>query len=225
VSDFGDVNRGNIVKLVNPVYNPGAVRSSIVTYTDTDGKYVIFSSAGASGLLWQLPVGQLAASTSGDYKSVCAVLSGVTTTSTPVISENNIIYVGSNNGDGTGAVWAYNPGTATTTPGTPPTLAATIYNGDAVSGSMIVWSVSEEEPEPNHVDYVYFTTYADHSQDQPPVTNHNGYCFAVDLNSGTPSPSLVWNPATGGSYALQGFASDDGYLVYGDDGNRLYIFS
>jgi hypothetical protein len=212
---------GNAVTLVDLVNSPGPVRSSIVK----NGNFVYFTSGGSwNAILWQILVTDLDNSaTINDVNNYN--MKAHTSTSTPVISANGYIYVGSYNNDGTGLVEAYTPGDGINTP---PALAAVIYNpGDAVHSSPIVYSVTA--PVIQRADYVYFTTYADHSQDPPPATNHNGYCYRVGLtNLSSPVPSLAWNlpnPAgVTGSFALQGFASDNGYLVYGDDSNTLYIF-
>jgi hypothetical protein len=120
------------------------------------------------------------------------------------------VYAGYNNGFTSGGVVVI-PASAFGS------VITTVYSGDPVQSSPIVWS-----DEGNEMDYVYFTTNADYTYSTPPT--HNGYCYSVDVSGSPPVPSLVWNPGTGGTYALQGFASDGGYVVYGDDGNTLYIF-
>jgi hypothetical protein len=186
----------------------GAIRSTVVN----DGTDLYFSSRGSGtvGYVWRMD-GQ-------DGKFYKRPLSG-NSTSTPVISENDQVYVGwyvTGIYPGRGGVNTLPKGFVDDT------TVADVYAGDPVQASPIVYSDTEEL-----LDYVYFTTNADHSYDTPPAANHNGYCWAVDVSSGTPVPSQnpTWNPVTGGTYALQGFAaSNDGHVIYGDDSNVLYIF-
>jgi hypothetical protein len=226
VSAFGDPSMGNVVRLINLINNPGAVRSSIVTYSqveDTESvNYIIFSSAGGrTGTLWQVPQANLTTTDTGDYNITTGYLTSVTTTSTPVVSTNNIIYLGGYNGDGTGAVWAFYPGNATIspmpfdgsskyTPNPLYPLAGSTSPGDEVSGSVIVYSTTADE------DYIYFTTNS--------ASNGQGYCYYFDV---TDPSSVIQRWSVGGTSgnraALQGFAADNGYLIYGDEGNRLYI--
>ena len=58
-------------------------------------------------------------------------------------------------------------------------------------------------------DYLYFNTNA-----QKGV----GYCYSFDGTTG----SKVWG-TTGDTYALGGMAIDNGYAVFGNDYNHLYV--
>ena len=58
-------------------------------------------------------------------------------------------------------------------------------------------------------DYLYFNTNA-----QKGV----GYCYSYDGTTG----SQVWG-TTGDTYALGGMAIDNGYAVFGNDYNHLYV--
>jgi hypothetical protein len=178
----------------------GMIRSTIAH----KGTYNYFTShgTGSVGYLWKVDVNlTLPEYTQLTYNS----------TSTPVISDNNIIYVGTYGYNtvlekGIGAVEAFDSNLS---------RLAIIYGGDddsdPVQSSPIVWSKNSTE------DYIYFTTNAG-------TEKGKGYCFYYDITDPT-SASEEW--AAGGTssnpFALQGFASDNGYLVYGDDGNCLYI--
>ncbi|MDR3288315.1 MAG: hypothetical protein LBT22_02685 [Peptococcaceae bacterium] len=198
-----DTGTGNTITLVDSVNVPGEIRSTVVLA----GANVYFTSKGATdGLLWGIAVTDLLriSTTSND----AVVKASETSTSTPVVSESGYIYVGANQLFSSGSVQAFDLTLANLAP---------VYSGDPVQASPIVYT-----DEATGDDYIYFTTNADHSQDTPPVTNHNGYCYSY--LPGAATGTLVWNPSLGGTYALQGFAADNGYLVYGDDGNNLYIF-
>ncbi|MDR1588946.1 MAG: hypothetical protein LBS51_02000 [Oscillospiraceae bacterium] len=220
VSDFGNPAVGNAVTLVNPVKNPGSVRSSIVNYKQTEAgvevKYVLFTSGGSStGILWQIAVDNLLQPTSGNYTITCGEMNSIATTSTPVISSNGYIYIGGYNGDGTGAIWAYTPGNATTNPTSVNGVQyypEPLFDTGEVHSSVVVWSISTG-PAIGRRDYIYFTANA---------TTGTGYCYSYAPSSGTVTP--VWSDAGNGP-ALQGFASDAGYLVYGDDSNTLRVIS
>jgi outer membrane protein assembly factor BamB len=197
----------------------GKIRSSMAL----SGDYAYYTAQ--NGKLYRTTVSELlnAAPTTASV-NIPSTTAIQNTTSTPVVSANGYVYVGWYGYDasfvGVGGVVAVPTSfTASTTP-------TTVYSGDAVQASPIVYSVTTTTPTPaNRADYVYFTTNADHSGDSPPVTNHNGYCYRVGLaNLNVPVPTLAWNPSSGGTYALQGFAADNGHLVYGDDSNTLYIF-
>jgi hypothetical protein len=191
-----------IIQLVNTINNPGAIRSSIVS----NGDYIYFTSQGtSSGILWQIAVSDLLViSTSSNGANLQT--SG-TTSSTPVISANGYIYVGTYAGFASGSVEAYTPGNATTAPN----FVSTIYKGDPVQSSVIVQS----DTVITNTDYIYFTTNTNST-----TYVGTGYCYSFN---GTPSPvSPLWSQAAGNA-ALQGFSSNNGYLVFGDDSDNLYI--
>jgi hypothetical protein len=204
-----DANNFSTTGDVTNLPSAGRVRSSIA-YDGNISLYFTSQGDGTLGNLWRITFGEEPVSLSLELDK--------NSTSTPVISKNGYVYVGyyvAGVYPGEGGVHAF-PATFTKE-----TDSVEIYSGDPVQSSPIVYS-----DEDNEIDYVYFTTNADHSYDDPPVTNHNGYCYSVDVSSSppVPAPAPAWNPALGGTYALQGFASDSGYLVYGDDSNTLYIF-
>ncbi|MDR2359853.1 MAG: hypothetical protein LBD85_01040, partial [Oscillospiraceae bacterium] len=180
----------------------GQVRSTLAY----DGQKILYFTSkgtGANGYLWgidfTLGVGLPQLQLTGN------------STSTPAISDSGYIYVGYNSGFSAGGVVAV---LASAFSGTP----ITIYTGDPVQSSPIVWSDTA-----NDIDYVYFTTNASNSP------NHNGYC--ASYVPGASGGNIVWNPnnppGVPGSYALQGFAhtSEVGpVVIYGDDSNTLYVF-
>jgi len=59
-------------------------------------------------------------------------------------------------------------------------------------------------------DYLYFNTNAQKGA---------GYCYSYD---GGTTGSKVWG-TTGDTYALGGMAIDNGYAVFGNDYNHLYV--
>jgi hypothetical protein len=174
------------------------IRSSIVS----SGNYVYLTSAITTvspslGFLWQIDTNTL---TSLSPTIVGAKLT-YASTSTPVISNNGYIYVGTYNGYTSGTVDAYdlalNP--------------VNIYTGDPVQSSPIVWSNTTTE-----VDYIYFTTNSN-----PTTYVGSGYCYAFNGASAT---GPVWAPAAATNATLQGMAyADSGNVVWGDDSNNLYI--
>jgi hypothetical protein len=182
------------------------IRSSVAIANDS--LYGYFTS---SSTIWQFKPPTVF----GPLSIGGAILpSGITSTSTPVASLNGHVYVGYNNGFASGGVIGVSAGSfyagglfdvygnaINPSVGTP---------GDPVQSSPIVWSTDEDE------DYIYFTTNSGSGK---------GYCYYFDTS--TPAVPATQKWVAGGTssnpYAVQGFASDGGYLVYGDDGNYLYI--
>ena len=187
--------QGTVLNLSNVQAAAGRVRSTIAA----DGTHLFFTSVGtgAQGRLWKVnPVSLTSAA--------APIVLPNNSTSTPAISANGYLYVGYHNlatWPGTGGVVAVNKTTFTGTP-------ITIYSGDPVQSSPIVYTSG-------NWNYVYFTTNS---------ATGAGYCYRHNT-AGTQAVQAVWNAVGTSSnpYALQGFSSDRGYLVYGDDGNNLYI--
>lgn len=127
-------------------------------------------------------------------------------TSTPVISSNGYVYVGAYYGYTDGRVFAFN---------TSLTSQYTVYSGDPVQASPIVYSTSDGD---YLKDYIYFTTNSGTGA---------GYCYLLQKDTiwedVTTSHCWTAGGASGNRYSIQGFAADNGYLVYGDDGGMLYI--
>ena len=87
-----------------------------------------------------------------------------------------------------------------------------VYSGDPVQASPIVYSTSRPA-----MDYVYFT-----SNTSAPFGNvGGGYCYS--FNGTAANQEWVELGTSGNTYAVQGFSSDGNCLVYGDDGNYLYV--
>lgn len=162
----------------------------------TDGTYLYFTSkgSGSNGYLWRTAISTLTSSPS--FTSV--QLNG-TSTSTPAISANGYIYVGYYNGFTSGGVQAVQASTFSSS-----STLYTVSTAGPVQSSPIVYTDLN--------DYVYFTTNS---------STGSGYCYEFDGSSGT----QMWQAAGTSSnrYALQGFSATGGYLIYGDDGDYLYI--
>lgn len=200
-ANFG--THSNDINISNYVTSPGNVRSSI----SKDDAYIYFTSQG--GYLWRGTISTLLNGT--PTLNVRTLPSGYSSTSTPTISGNSYIYVGYyslSGGGGSGGVVAVPQNNFTTGP------MVTIYSGDAVQASPIVYNITAGLPT-NSKDFIYFTTN---------TRDGRGYCYSL-ANPNSPSIAKIWNNTgvSNNSYALQGFASDNGFLVYGDDTRNLYI--
>lgn len=178
----------------------GNVRSSI----STDGTSLYFTSQ--SGYLWKAAKAvagtpPTAPTTTSVSISAC-VGSSVSITSTPTLSKNGYIYTGYYNGFTSGGVVKVPTSNFTQA------ALASIYTGDPVQCSPVVYSVTVTLA--SKADDVYFTTNS---------ASGAGYC--VEGLSGT--QKWTAGGTSGNKYALQGFASANGYLAYGDDGGCLYV--
>lgn len=196
------------------ITDAGNVRSSICR----DGNYIYFTSQGGSGTsyIWKIywpHIYSLDNPVSGDVSFI--QLSGGSSTSTPVISDNDYIYVGtygsstySNNGVraipvsnfSANAVINVSSGTGSGKTGT----------NRAVQSSVIVYSTSTD-------DYVYFTT------NQHTTTNAQsgrGFCYKHTISGH--ACSEMWNSGDG-NFALQGMSAANGYLTFGNDGHTFYV--
>jgi hypothetical protein len=188
------------------------IRSSIAV--DSDAEYAYFTSyVGTSGLLWQVQVNQIFR---GDPQSLTSIAFDFgATTSTPVASANGYVYVGWYNGFTSGGVVGIEARSFTQAP-----LFDVYGNGadsshDAgapVQASPIVYSTGVGTE--NRIDYIYFTTNSGSGE---------GYCYYNEIDADDIDEAWYAGGTSGNPYAVQGFASDGGYLVYGDDGNYLYI--
>jgi hypothetical protein len=200
VLNFANPNAGNTIKLVSsqPGGVPGPVRSSIVS----SGDDVYFTSKGATdGHLWAVAKSDLpaVATTSTDV----VIRASQNSTSTPVISDNGFLYVGTSwvRGQLVGTVQAFDP--LNIQGGT----LYVIYSGDPVQASPIVWSDTGAG-----IDYIYFTT-----------NSGIGTAYCYSYNGSTVSQKWLYANTSGNNYSIQGMASDYGRIIWGDDGNRLYI--
>jgi hypothetical protein len=200
---------------------PGNVRSSI----SKDDTYLYFTTQGSDprgaiyrqGYLWRAEIANITNLTANTVRYAAVTDSGGdpnSATSTPALSENGIIYVGTyQGGTSSGGITAFDQSSLTKLRSLRLTLPTDELNSSAVSlgavqSSPIVWSDGE-------VDYVYVTTN---------VSGGRGYCYSFDREDLSSPPVKGWE-SPGNTFALQGFASDNGYLVYGNDNDRIYIIS
>jgi hypothetical protein len=197
VADFE--NTGYSVDLTTvstpSVADAGRVRSSIVAPGDG---YIYFTSQGDTSSTGK-PGYLWKFEEDGTYVGLVPLPGN--STSTPVISGNGYVYVGyydhGNYANPNGGVAGVDNTSFAST--------FTVYPGDPVQGSPVVCSDGTD-------DFVYFTTNSSIGA---------GYCYSYD--GSTAAQEWTTGGTSSNRYALQGFAADGGYLVYGDDGNRLYI--
>ena len=204
-ANFG--TSGSVIDLATYKADAGEIRSTIV---DGDYGYIYFTSSGTGdrGYLWAVQLSTITSASPNvlSREILPASGNGMSSVSTPVVSPYDYLYVGSNEYDqqsfrGEGQVIAFD-----LLSGPIPSITYTaVYTGDPVSASPIVYTSGD-------YDYVYFTTNSGSGA---------GYCYRY---MGTTS-LLRWTFAntSGNKYSLQGMASDGGKVVWGDDGNKLYI--
>jgi hypothetical protein len=169
----------------------GEIRSCIVSA----GSYLYYTTTG--GQLCRVTRSTILGTPTTAYRTL-----SYSSTSTPVVSSNGYIYVGSSNGFSAGAVQALDASNFAS--GT----LNTVYSGNPVQASVISWSNTS-----SGVDYLYFTTNS---------SSGSGYCYSFDI--GTTTAAQIWQSSTG-TYTLQGFAADSGRLVFGNDNNTLFVIS
>lgn len=130
-------------------------------------------------------------------------------TSTPVIAASGNIYVGFYSGFTAGGLMKITPPTS----GTVGTASLITVSGEAftqpVQCTPVVYSTKSLGKYSK--DYFYFNTNSNGGA---------GYCFSVSVN-GTDA-TQVW-ATTGDTYALGGMAISNGYAVFGNDYNHLYV--
>ncbi len=184
-----------------PAVVPGEIRSSMVLY---NGKvYFTSKGDGNNGWLWYIDTAAITHPGSPTVQ-VKKVMASKTSVSTPVISDNGILYIGTSD---------YDPFSYTST-GRIEAFAADltsvnqyVYVGDPVQSSPIVYSSG-------NWDYVYFTTNAYAGA---------GYCYRLNRNTYASQSRWTAGGTSNNCFSVQGFSSEDGYLIYGDDDGRLYI--
>lgn len=155
--------------------------------------YLSSNGADTNGYLWRIT------QTQNNVFAATYLELPYKTTSTPAVSSNNYIYLGYNYGYTIGGVYAIPADfTDSTTP-------VAIYSGDPVQASPIVYTSG-------NWDYVYFTTNS---------YTGAGYCYR--FNGSSAQSRWTAGGTSTNRYAVQGFSSENGYLVYGDDGSTLYI--
>lgn len=148
--------------------------------------------------------GLLYFTTQGGYLWCCSYDDGLTvkwpikldatSTSTPT-KVGDRIYVGYYSGFSKGGVQCLDLGTGS---------LSTVASGFPVQSSIVVMG------DGTGTDYLYFNTNA---------SDGAGYCYSYD---GGKTGSEVW-ATKGDNYALGGMAIDNGYAVFGNDKNHLYV--
>lgn len=167
----------------------GNVRSSISVHDNL----LYFTSQG--GYVWQF---ELDSSGLPLYVNH-ANLSG-TSTSTPVITDNDRLYVGYYNGFTVGGIEVMDLNNWTS-------LAKTVATPGPVQSSLIAYTEGA-------TDYIYFTT-----------NSNNGAGYGYSYDGLSTKANKVWDTEnmSGKTYTLQGMAASNGYLVFGNDYNNVYI--
>jgi hypothetical protein len=202
--------------------NVGRLRSSVahkrVVY-DEDGNYAdyLYFPTQGDGLLLCFMIDASGVLTYGWHDIVGY------STSTPVISDNDRLYVGSSGDSDGNSVFCFTDIYPDPTPPTPPPPpvpptkqwgyrpvnpdTGLVDDARAVQSSPLVYSDVE-----NGVDYIYFTTNA---------SDGSGYCIS---DAGGAAPTTEWYVYDANlTYTLQGMAASSGYLVYGNDYSVVYI--
>ena len=211
VSDFDATGSSMTLPSVNG-NAAGNVRSSIMV----DGTKIYFTSqypSGSSfGNFYCFDVSSGTPSFAWGA-NIQATYSGTTysgnCTSTPVIAASGNIYVGFYSGFTAGGLMKITPPTS----GTVGTASLITVSGEAftqpVQCTPVVYSTKSLGKYSK--DYFYFNTNSNGGA---------GYCFSVSVN-GTDA-TQVW-ATTGDTYALGGMAISNGYAVFGNDYNHLYV--
>jgi hypothetical protein len=206
-ANFGDPDPSH-TKVINLSVGYGVAAGNVRSTVSQDGGYIYFTSQRPDGStqahVWQGSIVTLLDQT----PALTPIAVPVNTTSTPAISANGYVYFGTyQDPGGIGVVFTVKTSTFTAS------ALIDIYLGDAVQSSPLVYSVGT-------VDYIYFTTNTG-----APSGTGKGYGYS--FNTARPgSPAVqVWSVGgtSGDTYALQGFAAEGAYLVYGDDSGRLYV--
>ena len=126
-----------------------------------------------------------------------------------MIAESGNIYVGFYSGFSAGGLMKITAPTS----GTVGTASLITVEGAAFTQPVQCTPVvyTEEDDLGNPIDYFYFNTNA---------SKGAGYCFSVAADS--TDATQVW-ATTGDTYALGGMAISNGYAVFGNDYNHLYV--
>ena len=129
---------------------PGEIRSSMVA--SNGGVYFTSKGTGANGWLWRIDIADISNPGSSNIRAK-EVEESNTSVSTPVISDNDILYIGTSAYDlfynSIGRIQAYNLDCSCITP--------SVYVGNPVQASPIVYSISTGQ-QSNRIDYIFFTT-------------------------------------------------------------------
>ena len=174
----------------SPSVTPGNVRSTV---SHDDGN-LYFTSQG--GYLWKYNIA------SGNFTYAIIGVANTnkgSSTSTPAITSDGNIYVGSY---GVNHKAIFKTTTSFTNGSYMNKLAAT--DNLPVQASVIVYTTSG-------TDYIYFTTN---------VGGGRGYCYSSPVAQNT--ASFVWSTESA-TFTLQGMAACGGYLTFGNDANTFYV--
>ncbi len=185
---------------------PGDVRSTIMR----SGSDLYFTSKGSSnGNFYCYTVG-----TNGVPSLKWAAKLGGNCTSTPVLADSGNLYVGFYSGFANGGLQKLTaPASGTTGTATTITVGGAAFD-QPVQCTPVVYTVTEEDPDTGDVsitDYFYFNTNSQSGA---------GYCFSV--LDGSTNATQIWKTVAD-TYALGGTAIENGYAVFGNDYNHLYI--
>lgn len=217
VADFDSASVGGVVDLTKTEYAvngnaAGNVRSSIMV----DGTDIYFTSqypSGSSfGNFYCFDVSSGTPSFAWGA-NIQATYSGTTysgnCTSTPVIAASGNIYVGFYSGFTAGGLMKISePDDGTVGTAELITVGGVAFT-QPVQCTPVVYSVKSGAD--YTTDYFYFNTNSNGGA---------GYCFSVPVD-GTDA-TQVW-ATTGDTYALGGMAISNGYAVFGNDYNHLYV--
>ena len=208
ISDFENAGGEYNLSTLGSV-TAGNVRSSICL----DGDYLYFTSQGGTNTsyIWKIPFASIASLTSSNVAKI--QLSGGSSTSTPAISGNGYIYVGTYGSstyanNGVRAIPVSNFTASAVVNVASGTGSGTTGTNLPVQCSVIVYSVPDDT-----TDYVFFTTN---------ISGGKGYCYSFDTDDH--STGEVWTTANG-NFTLQGMAACNGYLTFGNDANTFYIIA
>ena len=218
VADFDSATVRGVIDLTATAYAvngnaAGNVRSSIMV----DGTKIYFTtqypSGSSYGNFYCFDVSNGTPSFAWGA-NIQATYSGTTysgnCTSTPVIAASGNIYVGFYSGFTAGGLMKISEPDDDGTVGTAEliTVGGVAFT-EPVQCTPVVYSVKSGSK--YTTDYFYFNTNANKGA---------GYCFSVPVN-GTDA-TRVW-ATTGDTYALGGMAISNGYAVFGNDYNHLYV--
>lgn len=212
-SGFGSAT-GSKKNLLDVKSDAGKVRSSICY--DATGGYLYLTTSNA--YLWRLSTNLSDASCvwfGDEGKQTDANVYVLNSSSTPVVSGSGRVYVGGYNiywdSTGTGVYKGALKNVKTSEwAGTSTSVYTNWQSADsgAIQSSPVVSYIATRQ-----MDYVYFTT---NGPDGKIVCER-----MARLGSGS---AEMWS-AESGTYTLQGIAvSDDGYIIFGNDNNRLFVY-
>ena len=185
---------GGVLDLTDTTIGGASDAGNVRSTVMLDGDKLYFTSQGK--YLWCCTIG------SGGAPAISWKASlGGTSTSTPT-KVGDRIYVGYYSGFNAGGVQCVT--LSLDEEGNIVPSIASVTSGFPVQSSIVVMG------DGTGTDYLYFNTNAQKGA---------GYCYSYD---GGKTGSKVWG-TTGDTYALGGMAIDNGYAVFGNDYNHLYV--